>query len=77
MIQQSFGTTATHFAKELGLIVIATARNPSKISSLQVNGVDQVVIDDGAIAPTIHDHFPNGFLTSEKKTLGLARFRIT
>ena len=56
----SVGIAATHLAKELGLTVIATTRNPSKAAALEANGVDRVVIDDGAIAPAIHKHFPNG-----------------
>lgn len=56
----SVGMTATHLAKELGLTVIATTRNASKVEAIRTNGVDQVVIDDGAIASAIHEHFPYG-----------------
>ena len=56
----SVGIAATHLAKELGLTVIATTRNPSKAAALEANGVDRVVIDDGAIASAIHKYFPNG-----------------
>lgn len=56
----SIGMTATHLAKEMGLTVVATTRNASKVEALRANGVDQVVIDDSAIAPTIRQSFPNG-----------------
>ncbi|MHC5722304.1 MAG: zinc-binding dehydrogenase, partial [Nostoc sp.] len=51
---------ATHLAKELGLTVVATTRNSSKVEALQANGVDRVVIDTGAIATSIRQNFPKG-----------------
>ena len=56
----SVGMAATHLAKELGLTVVATTRNSSKVDALQANGVDRVVIDTGAIATSIHQNFPKG-----------------
>lgn len=56
----SVGMTATSLAKQMGLTVIATTRNPAKSEALRANGVDQVVIDDGAIATAIRQRFPNG-----------------
>lgn len=56
----SVGMTATSLAKQMGLTVIATTRNPAKSEALRANGVDQVVIDDGAIATAIRQSFPNG-----------------
>lgn len=56
----SVGMTATSLAKQMGLTVIATTRNPAKSEALRANGVEQVVIDDGAIATAIRQRFPNG-----------------
>ncbi len=56
----SIGMTATSLAKEMGLTVIATTRNPSKVEVLRAHGVDHVVIDNGAISSTIRESFPNG-----------------
>ena len=54
------GMAATSLAKELGLTVIATTRNPSKAAALRANGVDHVVIDDGKITTAIREIFPKG-----------------
>jgi len=56
----SVGMAAAHLAKDLGLTVMATTRNPAKVDALKANGVDQVVIDDGAIATTIRQSVPKG-----------------
>jgi NADPH:quinone reductase len=56
----SVGMTAAHLAKALGLTVIATTRNAAKAEALSANGADRVVIDEGAIAPAIHERFPEG-----------------
>ncbi len=56
----SIGMTATQLAKRYGLSVIATTRNPAKAESLERNGVDQVVIDTGAIADAVRGLFPDG-----------------
>ncbi|MBD0851838.1 zinc-binding alcohol dehydrogenase family protein [Maribacter arenosus] len=56
----SIGMLATQMAKNLGLTVIATTRNPKKERLLLENGVSQVVIDNGVIAPKVRKLFPNG-----------------
>ena len=56
----SVGMAATQLAKQLGVTVLATTRNPAKAEGLRRNGVTHVVIDSGAIADTIRQLFPDG-----------------
>lgn len=56
----SIGLTATHLAKTIGLTVISTTRNTAKVETLKANGVDHVIIDNGAIANSVRDIFPQG-----------------
>jgi len=56
----SIGMLSTQVAKNLGLTVIATTRNPKKESLLLKNGASQVVIDDGVIASRVRKLIPNG-----------------
>ncbi|PSL21494.1 zinc-binding alcohol dehydrogenase family protein [Chitinophaga ginsengisoli] len=56
----SIGMLATQMAKKHGLYVIATTRKPEKEQLLLDNGVDEVFIDDGNLAPRIKASFPAG-----------------
>ncbi|MCB0036160.1 MAG: zinc-binding dehydrogenase, partial [Anaerolineales bacterium] len=56
----SIGMTTTRLAKEMGLTVLATTRNPQKADKLRANGVDHVVIDDGRIHQKVCEIVPNG-----------------
>lgn len=56
----SIGMTATQLAKETGLTVLATTRNPQKADKLRANGVDHVVLDDGRIHQKVREIIPNG-----------------
>lgn len=56
----SIGMATATLAKDLGLTVAATTRNPDKIEALKTNGVDHAILDRGAIAPAIREIFPNG-----------------
>ena len=56
----SIGMTTTRLAKEMGLTVLATTRNPQKADKLRANGVDHVVIDDGRIHQKVREIVPNG-----------------
>ena len=56
----SIGMAATQLAKQLGVTVIATTRNPAKTEGMVRNGVTHVVIDSGAIADTVRELFPDG-----------------
>jgi len=56
----SIGMLAAQVAKNFGLTVIATTRNPKKEPLLIENGASQVVIDDGVIASKVRKLFPDG-----------------
>lgn len=56
----SIGMAAASLAKNMGLKVVSTTRNPNKIEILKEHGIDQVVIDDGTIARKVREIFPNG-----------------
>ncbi len=56
----SIGMLATQMAKKNGLYVVATTRKPEKEQLLLDNGVDEVFIDDGQLAPRIKASFPAG-----------------
>jgi NADPH:quinone reductase-like Zn-dependent oxidoreductase len=56
----SIGMAAAALAKDWGLTVAATTRNPDKAEALKANGVDHVLIDRGAIAQAIREIFPSG-----------------
>ncbi|MGA7367981.1 MAG: zinc-binding dehydrogenase [Nitrososphaeraceae archaeon] len=56
----SVGMAATSIAKELGLTVVATARNKIKEDALLANGADHVIIDDGEISSKVKQIFPGG-----------------
>jgi NADPH:quinone reductase-like Zn-dependent oxidoreductase len=56
----SVGLTAAILAKRHGLAVLATTRSGAKGGALREAGADQVVLDDGAIAPRVRELVPGG-----------------
>ena len=56
----SIGMTTAVLAKQRGLTVLATTRNPNKTTALEAVGVDHVIIDDGQIAERVRIVFPDG-----------------
>ncbi len=56
----SIGMAATVLAKDLGLTIAATTRDPAKVEALKGNGAGYVVIDNGAIADQVRRLFPDG-----------------
>lgn len=54
----SVGLAAAAIAKHHGAIVAATTRKPDRDKLLRENGVDQVFIDNGAIADQVNEVFP-------------------
>jgi len=56
----SIGMASSTIAKNIGLKVVSTTRNPNKIEILKEHGVDEVIIDDGSIADKVRESFPNG-----------------
>ena len=47
-------------AKQRGLTVLSTTRNPTKADALRAAGADHVLIDNGTIAPQVRSIFPEG-----------------
>jgi len=56
----SVGLAASAIAKNEGLCVAATTRNPEREKLLRGSGVDQVFIDTGSIAEQVREVFPGG-----------------
>ena len=47
-------------AKQIGMVVLSTTRNPAKAGALEKVGVDHVVIDTGSVAPDVRGDPPSG-----------------
>lgn len=56
----SVGLLTLSLAKRMGLTVISTTRQPARRDFLLKQGADYVIIDDGDIAPKVHELFPGG-----------------
>lgn len=56
----SVGLAAAGIAKKHGAVVAATTRDPNSEAMLRENGADHVFIDDGTIAPSVRNVFPEG-----------------
>ncbi|KAA3636532.1 MAG: NADPH:quinone reductase [Bacteroidetes bacterium] len=56
----SVGITAAQLAKNKGCIVYSTTRSMSKANKLMDIGVDEIITDDGEIAPKIKALSPSG-----------------
>lgn len=56
----SVGLATASLAKQRGLTVLATTRNPAKRPALSAVGVDHVLVDDGAVASQVRRLFPEG-----------------
>jgi NADPH:quinone reductase-like Zn-dependent oxidoreductase len=56
----SVGMATATLAKQMGVTVIATTRQQSKVEALRENGAGHVVIDDGEIADRVRTLCPGG-----------------
>src|SRR6266852_1875212 len=56
----SVGMAAAIFAKDSGLTVLATTRQPDRVAALKAIGVDHVLLDDGDVAAQARATIPNG-----------------
>jgi NADPH:quinone reductase len=54
------GRAAVNIAADLGAHVIATTRNPARERELRELGADEVLIDDGELAPKVRATHPDG-----------------
>jgi NADPH:quinone reductase-like Zn-dependent oxidoreductase len=57
----SVGLAAAAIAKKHGAHVASTTRSTERVDLLRKNGADEVIIDDGAIAPRVREQRPAGF----------------
>ncbi|WP_204249198.1 zinc-binding dehydrogenase [Frondihabitans sp. PAMC 28766] len=56
----SIGMAAAVLAKQQGMTVFSTTRNPAKADSLTAIGVDHVLVDDGDVASQVRRILPDG-----------------
>jgi len=56
----SVGVAAAVLAKEFGLTVFSTTRNPARVEMLRELGVDHPLVDDGNIAAQVREIVPAG-----------------
>ncbi len=56
----SIGMATAVLAKQRGMIVLSTTRNPNKVATLADIGVDHVLIDDGNVSAQVRAIFPEG-----------------
>lgn len=56
----SVGVAAAVLAKEFGLTVFSTTRNPARVEMLRELGVDHPLVDDGNIAAQVREIVPLG-----------------
>ncbi len=56
----SIGMTTARLAKDMGLTILSTTRNPNKVAKLKANGVDHVILDGGSVVKRVRDLYPNG-----------------
>ncbi|GAA4669417.1 alcohol dehydrogenase catalytic domain-containing protein [Frondihabitans cladoniiphilus] len=60
----SIGMATAVLAKQRGMTVFATTRNPAKADSLTAIGVDHVIVDDGHVAAAVRAIVPDGVDTA-------------
>jgi NADPH2:quinone reductase len=56
----SVGVAAAVLAKNYGLTVLSTTRNPDRVEMLAKVGVDHPLVDDGNIAAKVRELYPEG-----------------
>lgn len=56
----SIGMTTARLAKDMGLTILSTSRNPDKADKLKANGVDHVIIDYGDVVGHTRELYPDG-----------------
>jgi NADPH:quinone reductase len=60
----SVGMATAVLAKQIGMTILSTTRNPGKAGALEKVGVDHVVIDTGRIAAQVREIIPAGVDTA-------------
>jgi NADPH:quinone reductase len=56
----SVGMATAVLAKQRGMTVLSTTRDPAKRDALTAAGADYVLIDDGQVAPQVREILPDG-----------------
>src|SRR5213595_652413 len=56
----SVGMAAAILAKDRGLTVLSTTRQPDRVAALKAIGVDHVLVDDGDVAARVRAIVPDG-----------------
>jgi NADPH:quinone reductase-like Zn-dependent oxidoreductase len=56
----SVGLAAAAIAKNHGVRVVSTTRNPDRVRMLRSSGADEVLLDDGDIAEVLRKSYPSG-----------------
>lgn len=56
----SVGLAAAAIAKNCGVSVVSTTRNPDRTKLLRSVGADDVIVDTGSIAGEVHRRYPEG-----------------
>jgi NADPH:quinone reductase len=56
----SVGMATAVLARQRGMTVLATTRNPAKGKDLTAVGVEHVLVDDGSVAPQVRRILPDG-----------------
>jgi NADPH:quinone reductase-like Zn-dependent oxidoreductase len=56
----SVGVAAAVLAKDFGLTVLSTTRNPARLEMLRKLGVDHPLVDDGNVAAKVREIYPDG-----------------
>ncbi len=56
----SIGMAAASIAKNMGLRIVSTTRNPNKVERLKEHGIDEVIIDEGSISEKVRKILPEG-----------------
>ena len=60
----SVGMATAVLAKQIGMAVLSTTRNPAKADALVKVGVDHVVVDTGSVATEVRKIYPDGVDTA-------------
>ena len=60
----SVGMATAVLAKQIGMTVLSTTRNPAKADALVKVGVDHVVVDTGSVATEVRRIYPEGVDTA-------------
>lgn len=56
----ALGLAAATLAKDRGVVVFATTRQPGRAAALRAHGVDHVIVDDGQVARAVRAIVPEG-----------------